>query len=221
MARQRKGAADGSHVPTELTESVSRLCEVVAVLTSAVDELSQETQRGNNIRNDQISSQHLPLTRLPLDPTGKEWHPTFGRKRSSETPSDTQSESRRDADPTTGDLEERLHRKLLYLSSEIARLEQITAVAVIVLTGYPPPSEHALKKPEAVAWKLTELWALDWFDIDMLKESLAELDERVKTGSADPNDALSKDSRPSRPSQRQRALFDAGDRLVENSTDTT
>ncbi len=217
MARQRKGAADGTHVHTELTESVSRLSEVVVVLTSAVDELSQEIQRGNNIRKDQFPSQHLPLTRLPLDPTGEEWHPKFGREHSTETP----SESLPDAAPATGDLEERLHRKLLYLSSEIARLEQISALAVIVLTSYPPPSEHALKKPEAVAWKLTELWALDWLDVDMLKESLAELEERAKTGSGDPNADHSKDSRPSRHSQRQRALFDAGDRSGENSTDTT
>lgn len=154
------------------------------------------------------------------DPTAQEWQSRFGREQPTEASSDAKSDSL-ETSLATGDLEERVQRKLLYLSSEIARLEQIAALAVIVLTGFPPPSEHALKKPEAVAWKLTELWALDWFDVDMLKESLAELDERAKTASAGPSDGLPQDSRPSCRSQRQRALFDACDRSGENSTDTT
>lgn len=63
----------------EFKSEVARLGDLVEILTTAVENLATEIQWQNNGRSQQYHAQHLPLTKIPLDPAAKEWHPVFGR----------------------------------------------------------------------------------------------------------------------------------------------
>lgn len=65
---------------SELTAAVRRLADIVAMLTTAVEDLTEEIQWQNNERSQDYRSPQLSLTKMPLDPTTRDWHPTFGRE---------------------------------------------------------------------------------------------------------------------------------------------
>jgi hypothetical protein len=151
-----------SPIPEELVElapAVQRLAELVQVLSTSLDDLTQEIQWQNRELSPRDSPTHLPLTRLPLDPTTKNWRPEWGR------PSEPTSAEQPVPSPTQI---EQLSRSVKGLSHEIARIEQIAAMLVIASCG------EELTEQEATAWDAVLHWAYEQFDAESLHESIPE-----------------------------------------------
>jgi hypothetical protein len=143
----------------ELAPAVQRLAELVQVLSTSLDDLTQEVQWQNRELSPRDSPTHLPLTRLPLDPTTKDWRPEWGR--SSEPTSAEQ--------PVPSPVQiDQLSRSVKGLSQEIARVEQIAAMLVIASCG------EELTEQEATAWDAVLHWAYEQFDAESLHESIPE-----------------------------------------------
>lgn len=78
MTSKSKSQPPLDHI-AELASAVGRLTDMVEILTTTVEDLRQEVQWQNNERSQDYPLPHLPLTKMPLDPTAKDWHPKFGR----------------------------------------------------------------------------------------------------------------------------------------------
>jgi hypothetical protein len=79
----------------ELVSAFRRLADLVEILATSVDNLTTEIQWQNNERSADCRLQHLPLTRLPLNPATEAWHPVFGTGERSPVPRESVASSKR------------------------------------------------------------------------------------------------------------------------------
>lgn len=199
MARSSK-SQEHHDDKSELTAAVQRLTDVIQVLTDTVGDLTQEVQWQNNERSHSRDAEHLPLTKMPLDPTTRDWHPTFGRDRPSSDQPTTPETLLKPPETPPLDLARQSYVKLEALWEEIARVEQIAALLVITVS-----SESSEEVP--AEWDRLVEWAFEWFDGDMLRESLSE-------SGASPGEQIAPDVKDPvksdrSPTERQHALFSA------------
>lgn len=186
----------------ELTPAVLQLASLVDLLATALDELTQEIQWHNREFSPRACPTHLPLTRLPLDPTAKDWHPQWGR------PSDPTTADRSPPSPAQTDHPSRSVENLLH---EVARVEQVAAILAIVFCG------DELTDDEAHAWDAVLHWAYETFDAGCLRESIPEFFEESTSRSAASATHTPPSPDPPIVNQRQHELFADPDSEVDEA----